>query len=219
MPVDGWGPVACVALAAAVSLATGATSRVGTATGALLGVAIAAGLGWRGFAMLATLLVVGTLASARKSRDRGAWQVACNALVAAAAALAAGVGAAWGGAAAAGALAAALSDTVSGEVGQRYGRGPRLLLLGPPAPPGTDGAMTVTGTVAGAASGLLVPLAGGFGWRGVLWIGAAGLLGNLFDSVLGATVQGRLGRRGNDWTNLFAAAFGALAAVLATMSH
>lgn len=198
-PADGYLPLLLVAACAALAYMTRATSASGTWSGVVVGAAAAWGFGWKGIAMLATLLVVGTAVTARERRGRGAIQVLSNGGVAAAAALFAAAGHGWGAAAFAGALAAALSDTVAGEVGQRLGRSPRMLLLGPPCPPGSDGGMTWIGTAAGAFAAPLVP--------------AAGLLGNLADSALGRWVQPRLGRHGNDLTNLLATAFGALAAV------
>lgn len=211
-PADGYLPLLLVAACAALAYATRATSAAGTWSGVVVGTAAAWGLGWRGIAMLATLLVVGSATTARERRGRGAMQVFCNGGVAAAAALYAAAGRAWGEAAFAGALAAALSDTVAGEIGQRFGRNPRMLLLGRPCPKGIDGGMTWVGTIAGALAALLVPVAGGFSGRLFAAVAVAGFLGNLADSVLGRYVQPRLGPYGNDATNLLATAVGALAA-------
>jgi len=211
-PADGWLPLLVVAACAAGAFLTGATLPSGTWAGAAVGTAVAWGLGWRGIAMLATLLVVGTVVTARERRGRGALQVVCNGGVAAAAALAAAGGHAWGPAAFAGALSAALSDTVAGEVGQRFGRRPRVLLFGPPCPPGLDGGMTWIGTAAGAVAALLVPAAGALPGTLFVAVAGAGLLGNLADSALGLWLQPRLGRLGNDWTNLLATTIGAAAA-------
>jgi uncharacterized protein (TIGR00297 family) len=119
----------------------------------------------------------------------------------------------------AGALAAALSDTVAGELGRRYGGRPRILLLGARVPVGTDGAMTVIGTLSGLLAAPLVPVAGAVaggdpGLRAIVAVGAAGFLGNLSDSFFGRAVQARLGRWGNDWVNLLASLVGAALAIL-----
>jgi uncharacterized protein (TIGR00297 family) len=211
-PADGYLPLLLVGACAALAYMTRATSASGTWSGVVVGTATAWGFGWKGIAMLATLLVVGTLVTARERRGRGALQVFCNGGIAAAAALFAAAGHAWGAFAFAGALAAALSDTVAGEVGQRFGRSPRMLLLGPPCPPGSDGGMTWIGTAAGALAALLVPAAGALPAGPFACVAIAGFLGNLADSALGRYVQPRLGRHGNDATNLLATAFGALAA-------
>lgn len=211
-PADGYLPLLLVAACAALAFMTGATRGSGTWSGVVVGTATAWGLGWRGIAMLATLLVVGTAVTARARRGRGALQVLANGGVAAAAALFAAAGHRWGEAAFSGALAAALSDTVAGEVGQRLGRKPRTLLFGPPCPPGCDGGMTWIGTAAGVLAALLVPAAGLLPASLFACVAVAGFLGNLLDSALGRYVQPRLGPHGNDVTNLLATAFGALLA-------
>lgn len=216
---DGPWPLAAVVLCALASLGTRAVSRGGALAGTAVAASIVVGAGWPGFAMLLALLLVGTLCSGPERRRRGARQVLCNGAVAALAAVAGGAGAAWGGAALAGALAGALSDTVAGELGRRYGGPPRLLLFGRRVEVGTDGAMTWTGTLAGLLAAPLVPAAGAVaggaaGLRVIAAVAAAGFLANLGDSVLGRTVQARLGRWGNDWVNLAATLLGAVLAVV-----
>jgi len=211
-PVEGYLPLLLVLACAVGAYLTGATLASGAWAGALVGAAVAWGFGWRGIGMLATLLVVGTLVTARERRGRGAIQVLCNGGVAAAAALFAAAGARWAEAAFAGALAAALSDTAAGEVGQRWGKDPRMLLFGPPCPPGSDGGMTWVGTLGAAIAALLVPAAGALSAGLFACVAVAGFLGNVADSALGRYVQPRLGPRGNDWTNLLATSLGALAA-------
>jgi uncharacterized protein (TIGR00297 family) len=201
---------------AVVALWRGAVGRAGASAGAAVGLCIAWGAGWAGVGMLGTLLLLGTLASDRRRRGRGALQVLCNG---AAAAVAAVCGAQWGAVACAGALATALSDTAAGELGQRFGGRARALLLGPPVPAGADGGMSPVGTLAGVVAALPVPLAGWglgapFDGTAVLAVAGAAVLGNLLDSVVGLAFQRGLGPRGNDWTNLVATTAGAAAAVL-----
>lgn len=113
------------------------------------------------------------------------------------------------------ALAEATADTVSSEVGQAFGGTPRMLLTLSHAPAGTDGAITLTGTLAGLAgaailSAVAIPaLALSIQQAALVWLaGAAGLF---FDSLLGATLEQR-GWLGNDLVNLSSTAFsGALA--------
>jgi len=210
---DGVLPVLLVPAVAAAAVFTSAMSRSGALAGAAVGLALTIGVGWTGFAMLATLLVLGTLVSERRGRRRDALQALCNGGPAALAAL---LG--LGPVAVGGALAAALSDTLASELGQRLGGEPRALLLGRRLPRGADGGMTLAGTLAGAAGALLLAVAGsvaggGWGGRAVLLVAAAGFGGNLLDSVVGLFVQPRLGRRGNDVTNLIATAIGAALAL------
>jgi len=219
MPLDGWIPILVVPFVALTALVVGAVRPSGALAGLFVGLALSWGLGWAGFAMLATLVAIGTLVSERGSRKRDAVQVFSNGGVAALAALAAAAGWEWGGAAAAGALAAALSDTVASEWGRRFGGEPRLMLLGPRVKSGRDGGMTWLGTCAGVCFAWPVPLVsmacGGLASFGVLSkVAAAGFAANLVDSALGVRVQKRLGPRGNDWVNLLATLGGAAMAAL-----
>ncbi len=103
--------------------------------------------------------------------------------------------------AAVGALAAAAADTWATEIGLVGGGTPRSLLRGVPVPPGTSGGVTWRGTLGGAAGALvvallaawLVPATLGVDARNhtavVTRLAAAGLLGALADSILGATLQ------------------------------
>jgi len=211
---DGWLPLALVPV---VAIAAGRARAVGVG-GAVAGAAVAAalvtGLGWAGFAMLMALVVLGTLVSAREGPGRDAIQVLCNGAAAAAFAMGGGAGGA------AGALAAALSDTASGELGRRAPSPPRRLLFGARVERGTDGGMTWMGTFAGLVFAWPVPLLGWAfgalpGFAAASAVAAAGMTGNLLDSLLGATVQKRLGPRGNDVVNLAATAAAGLLATAA----
>jgi uncharacterized protein (TIGR00297 family) len=58
------------------------------------------------------------------------------------------------------AVAEAAADTVSSEIGQAVGGTPLLITNWKPAAPGTNGAVTLTGTAAGIAAALAVSLSG-----------------------------------------------------------
>ena len=90
--------------------------------------------------------------------------------------------------------------------------------------PGTDGAISLAGTLAGVVAAGIVAAAGTLalsgGWE-MFWIaGAGGLFGLFFDSLLGATLE-RRGWLNNDAVNFLstisAAAFAL--AVLALLPH
>ena len=105
-----------------------------------------------------------------------------------------------------GAMAAVTADTWSTEVGLLARRPPRLVTTGRRVPPGTNGGVTLPGTLAGAAGGLTIGLTAlalaGIGadlgevtappdaraWLPLLGL-VAGVGGGLCDSLLGATVQ------------------------------
>lgn len=112
------------------------------------------------------------------------------------------------------ALSEAAADTASSEVGQAM-RGPvRLLVSWKSVPPGTDGGISLSGTVAGIMAALIVVAVGGafqLTWKqwGLYFFSACA--GLFFDSLLGATVE-RRGWIGNDLVNFFSTLFSALLA-------
>lgn len=110
----------------------------------------------------------------------------------------------------AGALAAATSDTWASEIGRHSRSLPRLITNGTPVPAGTDGGITVLGTAGGLAGAALMGVLSG---RPAL-VGIAGFAGMLVDSLLGATIQGKLPGMDNDAVNLAATLSGAAVAVI-----
>jgi uncharacterized protein (TIGR00297 family) len=107
------------------------------------------------------------------------------------------------------ALAEAAADTVSSEVGQVLGGRPRMLTTLRLVEPGTDGGVSLIGTLAGVAAAVLVAAAGSLalgGGRTIFWISSAGaVFGLFFDSLLGATLE-RRGWLNNDAVNFFSTA-------------
>lgn len=102
-----------------------------------------------------------------------------------------------------GALGAAFADTAESEVGQLARGTPRLIITLREVPPGTDGAISVSGTLAGiAVAGLTASL--GFalglveGSDGVTLVAGAAFIGTLADSLLGALAPSL----GNELTNV-----------------
>jgi uncharacterized protein (TIGR00297 family) len=122
------------------------------------------------------------------------------------------------------ALAEAAADTVSSEIGQVIGGRPRMITTLRAVDPGTDGAISLAGTLAGIAAGAAVSLAGALalsGGRGMFWIASAGgVFGLFFDSLLGATVE-RRGWLNNDAVNFLstASAAGFALGLLAVLAH
>lgn len=119
-------------------------------------------------------------------------------------------------------LAEAAADTVSSEIGQVLGGSPRMITTLRVAEPGTDGAVSVVGTMAGVVAGCVVAGLGTLALRGdvaFFWISAAsGVFGLFFDSVLGGTFE-RRGWLNNDMVNFLSTgsaagfAFGLLAVI------
>jgi uncharacterized protein (TIGR00297 family) len=114
------------------------------------------------------------------------------------------------------ALAEATADTVSSEIGHAFGGTPRMLLTLRRVAPGTDGAITLLGTLAGIAAAALVAITGmpalGMEFSGCMHSLAAGIAGLFFDSLLGATLE-RKGWIGNDVVNLASTLFAAMVAL------
>ena len=204
-------------LFAALAYALGMVSRGGALGGFVVGVSIYASLGPRGFAILALFVVSGSLLTllgyGRKRSSgtaeaaggrRGAKNALANCSVAVACALLYAL-TSWDALAAAfvASLGAAFADTAESEVGQLYGRTPRLITTLGKVPPGTDGAVSLPGTLAGLAAAALTTALGfalGLvdGRASVLVVALAALLGTVVDSLVGALAP----RAGNEITNV-----------------
>jgi uncharacterized protein (TIGR00297 family) len=107
------------------------------------------------------------------------------------------------------ALAEAAADTVSSEIGQVLGGRPRMITTLRVVEPGTDGAVSVAGTLAGLIAAAIVAGAGSWAMRGG-WIlftlsSTGAVFGLLFDSLLGATLE-KNGWLNNDAVNFLSTA-------------
>ncbi|WP_277555224.1 DUF92 domain-containing protein [Halobaculum limi] len=125
----------------------------------------------------------------------------------------------------AGSVATAMADTLSSEFGGLFDT-PRLVTTLRPVAPGTDGAITWQGEVAGVAGAALVALIAAVAMplgvsplapstellSFVVAVTAAGFVGMSVDSLLGATVEGD--RLGNQSVNTLATLSGAVAGVV-----
>jgi uncharacterized protein (TIGR00297 family) len=215
---------------AVLARAVRGVSRSGAVAGGGACFALFAGAGPGAFAALAALFLMTWLATrlgyrrkqelglAERREGRNAWQVLANLAVA-------GLGAVAFGAtgnracivAAVAALAEAATDTVASEIGQARRRDARLITTWKRVPAGTDGGITISGTLAGLLAGTViaaVATAGGIVPRAGMWIPvAAGFAGMIADSLLGATIQ-RRGWISNQAVNLAATAAAAALAFL-----
>lgn len=203
---------------AALAYKLGMVSPRGAAGGLLVGAPVYACLGPRGFALLFVFVAAGSaltrLGYGRKKRaggaqERGGRRGARNALanagvpVLCAVLYALDVSDALSAAYVA-AVGAALADTTESEVGQLSRRPPRLITNLRKAPPGTDGAVSLRGTLAGVAAAVLMA---GLGWvlglvggpADAALVAAAAFLGTVADSFVGARLPGV----GNEATNVF----------------
>jgi uncharacterized protein (TIGR00297 family) len=147
------------------------------------------------------------LGLAEQREGRNAWQVLANLTVAALSSVAfSATGNRLWLIAVGAALAEAATDTVASEIGQYRDPHARLITTWERVPAGTDGGITISGSIAGMAAGLVIAAVAtvcGMLPRAQFWIPvAAGFAGMLIDSLLGATLQ-RRGWLSNQAVNLF----------------
>lgn len=116
------------------------------------------------------------------------------------------------------ALGEATADTLSSELGQVLGGEPRLLTTMRRVPRGTDGAITLVGTLCGIAGAAVVVAVAvpalTFGLEEIEIAFGAAMLGLFVDSLLGEWVE-RRGWLGNDAVNTLSTLAAALVAVAA----
>lgn len=192
----------------------------------LIGFLIRTGAGYPGLIMLGAFFIMGVLATSHKKelkanageQQRTASQVFAN-----------------GGMAAilattaifyplreelnlmmAASLASATADTLSSELGMVYGRRFYNILTFKRDEKGLNGVVSLEGTILGSAGALVIACIYGIGYGfnyQCLVIVFAGIMGNLADSVLGATLE-RKHKIGNDTVNFLNTLFAALVAGL-----
>ena len=222
------------AVVAAAAVAARAVKGSGVVAGFLVGVTIYLFGGWQSYVVLLLFFVLGTAATkvgyerkaARRIAQeeggrRGARHAVANCGVAAFAAFLA-YASPWSDlfmVALVAAFATAVFDTVSSEIGQVYGRRTFLITTLRPVPPGTDGAVSLEGTLAGLAASvalsgaaLWMGMMGGLGWQGAALAVAGAFVGTTVESYLGATVEA-LDLIDNEAMNFTNTLVGALAAM------
>jgi uncharacterized protein (TIGR00297 family) len=206
-------------------------SLSGAIVGALIGAIIFVATGWRGWLLLLLTFVAASVASRlglkrktllgiaeERGGRRGAGNAIANTGVAAACAILVLV-TPFGALAALAfvtALAAGGSDTIASEIGKAWGRRTWSIVSLRQVPPGTSGAMSIEGTVAGimGAIGLaavgsllgLVPI------TGIVFAVIGSTAGSLLESFLGATLEAP-GILNNDVLNFINTASAAMVAV------
>jgi uncharacterized protein (TIGR00297 family) len=203
----------------------GGVRKSGLLGGLLVGIPIYLFLGWRGFTVLAVMFVLGTaltrMGYARKQRmgvaeekkgARGASHALANAGVAALCAFLAWLTSnpVWGLAYVA-ALATSSMDTAGSEIGPLWGRRTISLRNLKPVPPGTEGAVSLEGTLGGMAAALVLGITGAglglYSISGVSLVVLAATLGNLYEGIVGSR-----GLMPHTWLNATNTLVGALAA-------
>ncbi|UZQ56240.1 TIGR00297 family protein [Trichothermofontia sichuanensis B231] len=111
-----------------------------------------------------------------------------------------------------------LSDTCASEVGKAYGQRTFLITTFQAVPRGTEGAVSLEGTLAGIVASLAIAT---LGWAvhlidgvGVLLCAIAALVATSLESVIGATLQTRFAWLTNEVVNGINTTIGALVAIL-----
>jgi uncharacterized protein (TIGR00297 family) len=111
-----------------------------------------------------------------------------------------------------------LSDTCASEVGKAYGKSTFLITTLQPVPRGTEGAISLEGTLAGMlASAAIAFLAWGIGLiniLGVVWCILAAFIATNIESVIGATLQSKYTWLTNEVVNILNTLIGAIAAMI-----
>ena len=118
------------------------------------------------------------------------------------------------------ALAEAAADTVSSELGQATANSAYMITDLHSAPIGTNGAISVEGTLSGCIAASIAAWVSAFSglvpWSWTPIVAFAGVAGMMLDSVLGATWE-NAGKMGNDSVNFVSTVFAADLALVVTI--
>lgn len=111
-----------------------------------------------------------------------------------------------------------LADTTASEVGKAYGKTTYLITNFKSVPRGTEGAVSLEGTIAGLVAATAIALLGwGIGaidLLGVLWCVIAAFIATNIESLIGATLQTRFLWLTNELVNVINTVIGAIVALL-----
>ena len=114
-------------------------------------------------------------------------------------------------------FATKLSDTTASEVGKAYGKTTFLITNFQPVPRGTEGVVSLEGTLAGIVGSIAIAFVG---WAvglinlyGIIICIIAAFIATNIESVIGATIQSRFNWLTNEVVNFFNTAIGAIVAI------
>ncbi|MFM2428808.1 MAG: hypothetical protein RLZZ511_21 [Cyanobacteriota bacterium] len=118
------------------------------------------------------------------------------------------------------AIATKLADTCGTEIGKAYGKTTYLITTLKPVPRGTEGAVSLEGTIAGIVGSLILAV---LAWAvgiiphqlpiGILWVVVAAFIATTIESLIGATIEGKLPFLTHDVVNILNTLIGAIVAV------
>ncbi|MEA5551610.1 TIGR00297 family protein [Anabaena cylindrica UHCC 0172] len=111
-----------------------------------------------------------------------------------------------------------LSDTTASEVGKAYGKSTFLITTLQPVARGTEGAVSLEGTLAGVVGSVAIALVA---WGvnlidilGIAWCVIAAFIATNLESVIGATLQSKYTWLTNEVVNIVNTLIGAVAAIV-----
>jgi uncharacterized protein (TIGR00297 family) len=114
-----------------------------------------------------------------------------------------------------------LADTTASEVGKAYGKSTFLITTLKPVPRGTEGAISLEGTLAGILGGVTICIVayslGLITLTGVIICTIAALIATNLESVIGATLQSQLDWLSNELVNVINTIIGAVVAISIAM--
>ncbi len=114
-------------------------------------------------------------------------------------------------------FATKLSDTTASEVGKAYGKSTFLITTLKPVARGTEGAISLEGTLAGIVGGILISLVayslGMITFQGVIICTVAAFVATNVESVIGATLQSDIDWLSNELVNVINTIVGAVVAI------
>jgi len=119
-------------------------------------------------------------------------------------------------------FATKLSDTTASEVGKAYGKRTFLITTLKPVERGTEGAVSLEGTLAGIIASIAIAIVG---WQaniitsvGVIWCVIAAFVATNLESVIGATLQSKFDWMTNEVVNFINTSIGAIVAILLALA-
>ncbi|MBW4665483.1 MAG: TIGR00297 family protein [Chroococcus sp. CMT-3BRIN-NPC107] len=213
-------------------------TNAGLFHGWILGVLIWGSLGWQGYIVVLFYFLVGSgvtrigLAqkeaegiAEKRSGARGPENVWGSALTAALCAVGVVLGASITPLLLLGYVASfstKLSDTCASEVGKAYGKRTYLITTLQAVPRGTEGAVSLEGTIAGIVGSIAIAIVGwGVGLidvSGLVFCVIAAFIATNIESVIGATLQAKVDWLTNEVVNIFNTLIGAMVAVLLALA-
>lgn len=116
-------------------------------------------------------------------------------------------------------FATKLADTCSSEIGKAYGKTAYLITSWKQVPRGTEGAVSVEGTIAGIGGGFFMAfLALWFGvihsWRGLVATVVASVFATTIESYIGAVFQNNVDWLSNEMVNFIMTVIGGISSIL-----